>query len=103
MVRHLLSHTSGIPDYYTKAPENGKSFFDILISEPDRIWTVEDTVAFARDNLIPEFAPGEKASYADTNFQLLGFIIESVTRQSLHDVYKEVIFEPLGMNPYVIG
>jgi len=97
LVRHLLSHTSGIPDYYTKAPENKKSFFEILISEPDRIWTVEDTVAFARDNLKPEFAPGEKASYADTNFQLLGFIIESVTGQSLHDVYKELIFKPLGM------
>lgn len=36
LVRHLLSHTSGIPDYYTKAPKKGKSFFNILFSEPDK-------------------------------------------------------------------
>lgn len=97
LVRHLLSHTSGIPDYYIKVPEDGPSFSKLIFSEPDREWTPEETVAFARDKLTPDFVPGEKASYADTNFQLLGFITESITGQPLHDVYRELIWEPLGM------
>jgi CubicO group peptidase (beta-lactamase class C family) len=96
-IHHLLSHTSGIPDYYEKAPKGGRNFFEILLAEPEREWSVEDTVEWARDKLEPSFAPGKKAEYSDTNFQLLGFIIEAVASQALHDVYLEKIFEPLGM------
>lgn len=96
-IQHLLSHTSGIPDYYEKAPKGGRSFFEILLAEPEREWSVEDTVQWARDKLEPNFAPGKRAEYSDTNFQLLGFIIEAVTSQALHEVYREKIFEPLGM------
>jgi CubicO group peptidase (beta-lactamase class C family) len=96
-IQHLLSHTSGIPDYYEKAPKGGRSFFEILLAEPDREWSVEDTVQWARDKLKPSFTPGKKAEYSDTNFQLLGFIIEAVTGRALHEVYLENIFKPLGM------
>ena len=96
-IQHLLSHTSGIPDYYEKAPQGGRSFFEILLAEPERAWSVEETIAWARDKLEPDFIPGEKAAYSDTNFQLLGLIIESVAGKALHDVYRESIFEPLGM------
>ncbi|MBI9044965.1 MAG: beta-lactamase family protein [Anaerolineaceae bacterium] len=96
-IQHLLSHTSGIADYYTKAPKGERSFMDILLAEPDREWTVEDTIVWAREKLEPSFAPGEKAEYSDTNFQLLGFIIEKVTGKALHDVYLEYIFGPAGM------
>jgi CubicO group peptidase (beta-lactamase class C family) len=96
-IQHLLSHTSGIPDYYEKAPKGGCSYFEILLAEPERAWSVEDTIKWARDELDPGFAPGEKAEYSDTNFQLLGFIIEKVTGKTLHDVFRENIFEPLNM------
>lgn len=96
-VHHLLSHTSGIPDYYEKAPKGGRSFFEILLAEPEREWRVEDTIELARNKLKPGFAPGEKAEYSDTNFQLLGYIIEKVTGKALHEVYKAQIFEPTGM------
>ena len=97
-VRHLLSHTSGIPDYYEKAPKGGQSFFERLLAEPDREWSVEDTIKLARDKLEPGFAPGEKAEYSDTNFQLLGFIIEAVSGQTFNEVLINQIFEPVGMN-----
>lgn len=96
-IQHLISHTSGIPDYYEKAPKGEKSFFELLLEEPEREWTVEEVIAIARDKLKPEFDPGKKAQYSDTNFQLLGFIIEKVTSKPLHEVYREYIFQPLGM------
>jgi CubicO group peptidase (beta-lactamase class C family) len=96
-IQHLLSHTSGIPDYYEKAPKGGRSFFEHLLAEPDREWSVEDTVQWARDKLKPGFTPGKKAEYSDTNFQLLGYIIEAVSDRALHEVYLENIFEPLEM------
>jgi D-alanyl-D-alanine carboxypeptidase len=58
---------------------------------------VEDTILRARDLLSANFQPGEKASYSDTNYQLLGLIIESVTEKSLHETFLEFFFEPLDM------
>jgi CubicO group peptidase (beta-lactamase class C family) len=96
-VRHLLSHTSGIADYYLEEPPEGKSFFEELVAGEATERTVEDTVLRARDKLSANFEPGTKASYSDTNFQLLGLIIESVTGKSLHEIFQEVFFEPLDM------
>ena len=47
---------------------------------------------------IENFSPGEDVSYSDTNFQLLGLIIESITHKPLHIVYEDVIFRPLRLN-----
>ncbi|MBN2402134.1 MAG: beta-lactamase family protein [Spirochaetes bacterium] len=95
-VRQLLSHTSGVPDYYSEKPENGKSFFELFLEEPDKMWTVEDTIRRAAE-LKPNFHPGKGASYSDTNFQLLGKIIESATKKPLHIAYEQYIFHPLGL------
>jgi D-alanyl-D-alanine carboxypeptidase len=96
-IRHLLSHTSGIADYYLQEPPGGKSFFEKLVAGQATERTVEDTLLRARDLLSANFPPGEKASYSDTNYQLLGLIIESVTEESLHETFLEFFFEPLDM------
>ena len=96
-IRHLLSHTSGIADYYLEKPSGGKSFFELLVAGEATERTVEDTIARAREKLSANFVPGEKASYSDTNYQLLGFIIESVTGKQLHEIYQSLLFEPLDM------
>ncbi len=97
-VRHLLSHTSGIADYYLEKPKGGISFFDIILKNPEKTYTVDQTIAIARDTLEANFKPGTKAKYSDTNFQLLGKIIESVVGKELHDIYHDYIFSPLDMN-----
>lgn len=54
--------------------------------------------------LKPHFAPGmgKKAHYANVNFDILGKIIEIVTDSTLEDVYKQFIFDPLGLkNTYL--
>jgi D-alanyl-D-alanine carboxypeptidase len=104
-IKQLLSHTSGIADYYTeKSKKDGKSLFELFLEEPQRSWTVDETIARARDDLEPHFPPGTGAFYSDTNFQLLGKIIENVTQKPLQIVYEDFFFRPLGLkNTWLIG
>jgi CubicO group peptidase (beta-lactamase class C family) len=39
-IKHLLSHTSGIADYYDEKPKGGRSLFEVFVEEPERSWTV---------------------------------------------------------------
>jgi D-alanyl-D-alanine carboxypeptidase len=109
-VRHLLSHTSGLPDYFEEAPKGGRSLAERLFTEADRAWNVEEVVRIARDDLKPHFPPQHhdagrrKVRYADTNYQLLGAIIEAVTGQPLQRVFEEMLFEPLELRQtYLYG
>lgn len=89
-VLHLLSNTSGIPDYFDKETMTS------LLANNDEPWGLWPTIKAARQKK-PKFLPGEKAEYSDTNFQLLGTIIETRTRKSLDEVFNEMIIHPLGM------
>lgn len=65
---------------------------------------MEQTIERARDDLEPNFKPGTDASYSDTNFQLLGKIVEAITRKPLHIVYQDFIFRPLGLtHTWLVG
>jgi D-alanyl-D-alanine carboxypeptidase len=103
-IRELLAHTSGIADYYEEKSGRGLSLFDIIISDPDRKWTVDETIARARDSLKSHFEPGTGTYYSDTNYQLLGKIIEKITQQPLYMIYEDFIFKPLGLrHTWLIG
>jgi D-alanyl-D-alanine carboxypeptidase len=103
-IKQLLSHTSGIADYYDEKPKGGKSLFEMFLEEPGRPWTVDETIERARDDLRPNFPPGKGLSYSDTNFQLLGKIIEKVTGKPLHEVFEEFFFRPLGLtHTWMVG
>jgi D-alanyl-D-alanine carboxypeptidase len=96
-IKQLLSHTSGIADYYTEKLKGGKSVFESLLENPERTWRDNETIEWARDKLEPNFRPGTDASYSDTNFDLLQKIIETIVGQPLHAVYEDFIFRPLGL------
>jgi D-alanyl-D-alanine carboxypeptidase len=96
-IKQLLSNTSGIADYYTEKPKGGKSVFELLLENPERTWRENETIEWARDKLEPHFPPGTGALYSDTNFDLLGKIIEAITGKPRHTVYEELIFRPLGL------
>jgi len=103
-IKQLLSHTSGIADYYSERPKGGKSLFELFLEEPNRSWTVDKTIERARDDLKPNFPPGTDASYSDTNFQLLGKVIEAITGRPLHIAYQDFFFRPLGLkHTWLIG
>lgn len=100
-IRQLLGHTSGLPDYILDGDQNGNQlpdFIELLLSDPDKFWQPEETVAYAKANLTPLFPPGQGYHYSDTNYQLLGLIIQNATGKALHVAYREHLFSPLGMN-----
>lgn len=97
-VRHLLAHTSGLPDYFQDKGTSGKSLEDELMSGNDQFWTLEQVVERSK-NMSPLFAPATKgkAKYSDVNFQLLGKIIETISGKSYAENCMERIIRPLGL------
>lgn len=89
-VRHLLTQTSGLPDNFWTLLKN-------LVDDPDYTITTRDAILWARDHMRPVAPPGKKVHYTDTNYHLLGLIIEQITGQAFHDVLAERIFQPLAM------
>jgi CubicO group peptidase (beta-lactamase class C family) len=105
-IYHLISQTSGLPDYFEERPRGGKSVYDRIIHSGDMEWGVEDAVRIAKSGLSPKFPPepkelldsGNKAHYSDTNYQLLGAVIEAVAQKPLQDVIAETVIDPLGLS-----
>jgi CubicO group peptidase (beta-lactamase class C family) len=96
-IEQLLAHTSGIPDYYDGTGKDEKTLFEIYKADQQRNWSVEEEIARARDQMTPTFRPGEQAFYSDTNYQLLGKIIEWKTGKPLQDVFEQLFFHPLSL------
>ena len=96
-VRQLVSMTSGIPDYYAEKGTDGKTGYDLFIADPARTWTAGEMISRARADLKPHFAPGQGLYYSDTNYLLLGKIIENVTRTPLASALQNYLFRPLGL------
>lgn len=98
-VRQLLSHTSGLRHYWEDGPldrAGRNAFLAAFMAAPNRSWTPRDILSYARD--IPARSPGASFHYSDTNYVLLGLIIERRTARPLHRVFREKIFDPLCMD-----
>jgi len=89
---NLLSHTSGLPDF--------GAFFDSLRSHhPDTILVNKDLINGMKMNKVPLlFQPGERYSYCNTNFAVLGIIVERITGIGLHEYLDRYILKPAGMH-----
>jgi CubicO group peptidase (beta-lactamase class C family) len=82
--RHLLTHTSGIPDYTDSTVDYRRDY------------TEDELVAMAA-RLPRQFPAGENWSYSNTGYALLGFLVRRVSGRFYGDWLRERIFEPLGM------
>lgn len=102
-VEHLLGHTSGLPDYYEEAPAGGTSAQARLLTGQDAPMPFDDVLAVVR-KMTPHFEPQpldrprRKARYADTNYQLLGAVIEAVAGKPIHEVFDELLLRPLALD-----
>jgi CubicO group peptidase (beta-lactamase class C family) len=84
---NLLGHTSGIPSF-TDLKE-----FGVWRMSPH---TTEEELALFRDKPL-DFEPGSKFVYSNSNFEVLGAVIEKVSDKKYGDLLRERIFDPLGM------
>lgn len=87
-IYNLLTHTSGIPNF--------TSFPEYHASEATST-TPEQLVARFRDKPL-DFQPGEKWSYSNSGYVLLGYLLEKISGQSYKDFVQQNIFKPLGMS-----
>lgn len=98
-VQNLLAHTSGLPDYFQDKGQGGKSLEKELMNGLDQYWTFEQVVDRTKA-MKPYFVPGVKgkAHYSDTNFQLLGKIIENITTKTFSEICSAFIIKPLELS-----
>lgn len=97
-VRELLSHTSGIPDYFEQKGPDGTTLLANM-RHTDSGWSFDDILTRVK-SMSSRFAPSTpgKAQYCDTNFQLLGRIIETVDSNDFEQIVHDRIIKPLGLN-----
>lgn len=90
-IRQLLTHTSGLPDIVDG--DTGK-----LIAEGD------DSVAFAKVKTLPlRFEAGEKSDYNQTNYVLLGQVIDLLAGKPFTEYFRQQQFVPAGMTQTCFG
>ena len=89
-IRQLLTHSSGLPDYYP------------FLRDWSQLGRVDN--ALVRDTLrgkALEFSPGTQSRYSNSGYVLLASVIESVTKQPFHEAMSELVFSPSGMHSTV--
>ena len=90
-VRQLMNHTSGLVRYEFK-----DQFTKDLTANPDKIWKPEELVAYLLDEKAP-FEAGKGWDYSDTNYIVLGMIIEKVTGKRFYDEANRRLLKPLKL------
>ncbi|MCR5610326.1 MAG: beta-lactamase family protein [Clostridiales bacterium] len=92
-IRHLLSHTSGIPDYFDDA-----DWFIDQWKKENRVPDNPEIVRFLLETKAePYCAPGEAFNYSNTGYNLLAEIVERVSGIPFEEFLMKNIFEPAGM------
>jgi len=91
-VRMLMTHTSGLVRY-----EMNPKFTADLRANPDKAWTPEEEIAYLLD-APPPFAAGQGWDYSDTNYIVLGMIMEGLTGTKPYDEVQRRFLEPLQLS-----
>lgn len=86
LVRHLLSHTSGLRDHAST-----KVYLEAVIENPQRRWTRFEQIELAMRDGPALCKPGEVFSYSDTGYVIAGEIIERLRRQPLGVAVRQVL------------
>ncbi|HQR42647.1 MAG TPA: serine hydrolase domain-containing protein [Gemmatales bacterium] len=90
-IRMLMNHTSGIMRY-----ELDPKFTSDLTKEPTRKWKPVERLTYVFGKK-PRFEAGQGWDYSDTNYIVLGMIIEKITGRSIEDLIKSQLLDPLGL------
>lgn len=94
-VREVLAMTSGIPSYTEAVGASGQPIFIEKLLAGEKFGP-SDALKVARD-MKATGAPGDHYHYSNTNYLLLGLLLEKQTKQSLSSLIEDRIFKPLGM------
>jgi CubicO group peptidase (beta-lactamase class C family) len=90
-VKHLLTHTSGLPPYEELIPTGTTLQLDDL-----------DVLHLMMETREPRFAAGERFEYSNSGYALLGLIVEVVSKTPFHEFMLAEVMRPLGMKDSVL-
>ncbi len=90
-LRELLNHSSGLFDY-----DQDQAWVSARTADPGREWSPHELVAIATSHP-PLFSPGADWSYSNTNYILLGLVVEAATGKTLAEELQDRVFEPLAL------
>jgi D-alanyl-D-alanine carboxypeptidase len=98
-IEHLLTHTSGLPDFVTDKRTDGTRLIKSILAGKDQSWTREQMLETVKGQMKPVFPPGtsKRAHHSNVNYILLCAIIESVTKQTIKENLEFYIFTPLKL------
>jgi len=88
-IKELLNHTSGIFNY-----TDSTTFFPTVLSNPAKIWTSEEIFTYVSK---PNFVHGTNYYYSNTDYVILGCILQKVTGNSVSDELNKRLFRPLQL------
>lgn len=94
-IRHLMTHTSGLVRY-----EFQEAFTADLTRQPAKVWKPAELLAYILDKK-PPFAPGQGWEYSDTNYIVLGLIIEKAGKAPYYQQLQRRVLRPLGLSDTV--
>jgi len=89
-VEQLVRHSSGLRDQWQLVEAAGWRMEDVI--------TTADVIELVRRQESSQFTPGSWHSYSNTNYTLLGLLVEAVSGESLDSFCRKHFFDPLGMN-----
>jgi D-alanyl-D-alanine carboxypeptidase len=95
-VRQLLNHTSGLYNYTDDLPEPKQ-----IVLDRYNHWEPQRAIGMATAH-DPLFAPGSSWSYSNTNYILLGLLIEVATGSSYAEAIRARVLEPLGLRQTIV-
>lgn len=90
-VDQMLTHTSGVADYAGSSDYTTSPYTERNLADPAHAWTREEQVRFAVDNYDPIAEPGAAYHYSDTNYILLGDLLEQSQGTGLGDAMRSLI------------
>jgi D-alanyl-D-alanine carboxypeptidase len=99
-LRQLLAHTAGLPDYWNDGPFGPDGLNDFqrdYLDDPDRVFAPRELIAYAK-RLAPIARPDVRYHYCDTGYVLAGLVIEALGGAPFHQVMRDRILAPLGMD-----
>ncbi len=99
-IRHLLSQTSGLPDYLADKQSNGSILIKELENGTDQEWPIEKVLEEVKQ-MPAHFVPGISARYIDTNHHLLAYLLEHVEERHIQELINEVLKELDMTSSYV--
>ncbi len=95
-LRQLLNHQSGIPTWEFQEDWIRKGRGDQM--DLDHVWGKTETLEYSTEDLLPPTnEPGERYSYSNTNYTILGLVIEAVTGNDAAAELRRRTLEPLGL------